>query len=43
MDKHTNISGAIIERDGLVMAAKRGAVMKMPHKWEFPRREDPSG
>lgn len=36
MDNHIHVTCAIIERDGLVLAAKRGAAMKMPHKWEFP-------
>ena len=27
---------AVIERDGLVLAAQRGASMNFPLKWEFP-------
>jgi len=34
--KHIHVTCAIIERDGLVLAAQRGAVMNMPLKWEFP-------
>lgn len=33
---HIEVSCAIIERDGLVLAAQRGEVMNMPMKWEFP-------
>jgi len=31
-----HVTCAIIERDGLVMAAQRSATMSMPLKWEFP-------
>ena len=31
-----NVTCAIIERDGLVLAAQRSAAMSMPLKWEFP-------
>ena len=31
-----HVTCAIIERDGLVLAAQRGASMRMPLKWEFP-------
>ncbi|MEI6209181.1 MAG: (deoxy)nucleoside triphosphate pyrophosphohydrolase [Desulfuromonadales bacterium] len=34
--KHIQVACAIIERDGLVLAAQRSAVMSLPHKWEFP-------
>lgn len=34
--KHILVTCAIIERDGLVLAAQRSAVMSMPLKWEFP-------
>ena len=34
--KHINVTCAIIERDGLVLAAQRSAVMSLPLKWEFP-------
>ncbi|MFP4629514.1 MAG: (deoxy)nucleoside triphosphate pyrophosphohydrolase, partial [Desulfohalobiaceae bacterium] len=30
------VSCAIIEADGLVLAARRGEQMAMPGKWEFP-------
>ena len=33
---HIHVTCAIIERDGLVLAAQRGASMRMPLKWEFP-------
>ena len=34
--KHIHVTCAIIERDGLVLAAQRSATMSMPLKWEFP-------
>ena len=34
--KHIHVTCAIIERDGLVLAAQRSAIMSMPLKWEFP-------
>lgn len=34
--RHIHVSCAIIERDGLVLAARRSAAMSMPLKWEFP-------
>lgn len=33
---HIHVTCAIIERDGLVLAAQRSGAMKMPLKWEFP-------
>ena len=33
---HIQVTCAIIEREGLVLAAQRGASMRMPLKWEFP-------
>lgn len=33
---HLQVSCAIIERDGLVLAARRSATMNLPLKWEFP-------
>lgn len=36
MRKHIHVSCAIIERDGLVLAAQRSANMSLPLKWEFP-------
>lgn len=33
---HLHVTCAIIEREGLVLAAQRSAVMSMPLKWEFP-------
>ena len=34
--KHIHVTCAIIERDGLVLAARRSAAMNLPLKWEFP-------
>jgi len=34
--KHLHVTCAIIERDGLVLAARRSAAMSLPLKWEFP-------
>ncbi len=34
--KHIHVTCAIIEKDGLVLAAKRGPSMSMPGTWEFP-------
>jgi 8-oxo-dGTP diphosphatase len=34
--KHIHVTCAIIERDGLVLAAQRNALSSMPLKWEFP-------
>ena len=31
-----HVTCAIIEYNGLVLAAKRSSSMKLPHKWEFP-------
>jgi len=36
MAERLEVSCAIIERDGLVLAAQRSAAMKLPLKWEFP-------
>jgi 8-oxo-dGTP diphosphatase len=33
---HVHVTCAIIERDGLVLAAQRSRFMRMPLKWEFP-------
>ena len=33
---HIHVTCAIIERDGLVLAAQRSADMSLPLKWEFP-------
>jgi len=33
---HIHVSCAIVERDGLVLAAQRSAAMSLPLKWEFP-------
>lgn len=34
--KYIEVTCAIIERDGLILAAQRSAFMSMPLKWEFP-------
>lgn len=34
--RHIHVTCAIIERDGLILAAQRSASMSMPLKWEFP-------
>lgn len=31
-----HVTCAIIERDGMVLAAQRSRIMRMPLKWEFP-------
>lgn len=33
---HIRVACAIIEQNGLVLAAQRSAAMKLPLKWEFP-------
>lgn len=33
---HLHVSCALIERDGFVLACRRGPEMRMPLKWEFP-------
>jgi 8-oxo-dGTP diphosphatase len=35
-NKHLHVACALIERDGLVLAAQRSATMNLPLKWEFP-------
>lgn len=34
--KHIHVACAIIERDGLTLAAQRSAAMSLPLKWELP-------
>jgi 8-oxo-dGTP diphosphatase len=34
--KHIHVTCAIIERNGLVLAAQRSKAMSLPLKWEFP-------
>lgn len=34
--RHLHVACAIIERNGLVLAAQRSASMSLPLKWEFP-------
>ncbi len=36
MRKTVAVACALIERDGLILAARRSAAMAMPRKWEFP-------
>jgi len=33
---HIHVTCAIIERNGLILAARRSAFMQLPLKWEFP-------
>jgi 8-oxo-dGTP diphosphatase len=33
---HIHVACALIERDGLLLAAQRSAVTSLPLKWEFP-------
>jgi 8-oxo-dGTP diphosphatase len=33
---HIHVTCAIIEQEGLVLAARRSRLMRMPLKWEFP-------
>jgi 8-oxo-dGTP diphosphatase len=35
-NNHIHVACALIERNGLVLAAQRSAVMSLPLKWEFP-------
>ncbi len=35
-EEHIHVTCAVIERDGLVLAAQRSAAMSLPLKWEFP-------
>ena len=34
--RHHHVACALIERDGLLLAAQRSATMSLPLKWEFP-------
>jgi len=34
--KHVHVACALIEHDGLLLAAQRSATMSLPLKWEFP-------
>lgn len=34
--KHIHVACAIIQKDGLTLAAQRSASMSLPLKWEFP-------
>lgn len=34
--RRTAVVGAVLERDGLILAARRGAGMTLPGAWEFP-------
>jgi 8-oxo-dGTP diphosphatase len=36
MKKNIDVACAIIEKDGLVLAAQRSETMSLPLKWEFP-------
>jgi 8-oxo-dGTP diphosphatase len=41
--KHIDVTCAIIEKNGLVLATQRSAEMSMPEKWEFPGGKIESG
>lgn len=41
--KHIQVTCAIIEHDGFVLAAQRSATMSLPFKWEFPGGKIQSG
>lgn len=41
--RHIQVACAIIERDGLVLAAQRSDSMSLPLKWEFPGGKIESG
>lgn len=34
--RHLHVACALIEKDGLLLAAQRSATMNLPLKWEFP-------
>jgi len=34
--RHLRVACAVIERDGLILAAQRSGTMSLPLKWEFP-------
>lgn len=34
--KRINVVGAVLERDGLILAAQRSNTMSLPGMWEFP-------
>lgn len=36
MKRHLHVACAIIEQEGMVLAAQRSASMSLPLKWEFP-------
>lgn len=36
MPRHLQVACAIIEQNGLILAARRSAAMSLPLKWEFP-------
>lgn len=36
MNRHLHVACAIIEQEGMVLAAQRSASMSLPLKWEFP-------
>jgi 8-oxo-dGTP diphosphatase len=41
--RHLHVACAILEREGKVLAAQRGAAMTLPLKWEFPGGKIESG
>ena len=36
MKPHIHVACAVIERDGMILAAQRSETMSLPLKWEFP-------
>ncbi|MDR3579852.1 MAG: (deoxy)nucleoside triphosphate pyrophosphohydrolase [Oryzomonas sp.] len=43
MKPHIHVACAIIEHDGMILAAQRSETMRMPLKWEFPGGKLESG
>jgi 8-oxo-dGTP diphosphatase len=43
MKPHIHVACAVIELDGMIMAAQRSETMSMPLKWEFPGGKLESG
>ena len=43
MKPHIHVACAVIEHDGMILAAQRSETMSMPLKWEFPGGKLESG
>jgi 8-oxo-dGTP diphosphatase len=43
MKPHIHVACAVIEHDGMILAAQRSETMNMPLKWEFPGGKLESG